>query len=81
MTPDLISYLIEDDNGQYVFSNGDIMDGDALKKDLVGKDIVVYGIAAPKVFWTSEMQSNIMRVLNALGYYGKIESFYESLEK
>ena len=81
MAPDLISYLIEDDNGQYVFSNGDIMDGDALKKDLVGKDIVVYGIAAPKVFWTSEMQSNIMRVLNALGYYGKIESFYESLEK
>ena len=57
------------------------MDGDALKKDLVGKDIVVYGIAAPKVFWASEMQSNIMRVLNALGYYGKIESFYESLEK
>ncbi len=57
------------------------MDGDALKKGLVGKDIVVYGIAAPKVFWASEMQSNIMRVLNALGYYGKIESFYESLEK
>ena len=76
MAPDLISYLIEDDNGQYVFSNGDIMDGDALKKDLKGKNIVVYGIAAPKVFWTPEMQSNIMRVLNALGYYGKIESFY-----
>ena len=71
MAPDLISYLIEDDEGQYVFSNGDIMDGDALKKDLYEKEIFVYGIAAPKVFLTPEMQSNIMRVLNALGYYGK----------
>ncbi|WP_295859296.1 DUF917 family protein [uncultured Fibrobacter sp.] len=76
MAPDLISYLIEDDEGQYVFSNGDIMDGDALKKDLHEKEIFVYGIAAPKVFLTPEMQRNIMRVLNALGYYGKIESFY-----
>ena len=81
MAPDLISYLIEDDEGQYVFSNGDIMDGDALKKDLHEKEIFVYGIAAPKVFLTPEMQSNIMRVLNALGYYGKIESFYEPLKK
>ena len=81
MAPDLISYLIEDDEGQYVFSNGDIMDGDALKKDLHEKEIFVYGIAAPKVFFTPEMQSNIMRVLNALGYYGKIESFYKPLEK
>lgn len=71
MAPDLISYLIEDDEGQYVFSNGDIMDGDALKKDLYEKEIFVYGIAAPKVFLTPEMQCNIMRVLNALGYYGK----------
>ena len=66
MAPDLISYLIE----EKPFTNGDIMRGDALKEELHKKEIVVYGIAAPRVFVTREMQSNIMSVLNALGYYG-----------
>ena len=70
MAPHLISYLIDDDNGRYVFTNGDIMRGDALKKELKGAKIVVYGIAAPSVFVTDKMQSNIMRVLGAVGYYG-----------
>lgn len=67
IVPDLISYLIE----EKPFTNGDIMRGDALKEELHKKEIVVYGIAAPRVFVTREMQSNIMSVLNALGYYGK----------
>ncbi len=77
--PDLISYLIEDSQGQYVFTNGDIMHGGALKKDLVGKEIVVYGIAAPKALRDpeSDMIKRYMSVLNTLGYYGK----YEPLKK
>lgn len=58
MAPDLISYLIEDDEKQYVFTNGDIMEGGALKKCLEGKKIVVYGIAAPEASRKSE--SNII---------------------
>ena len=54
MAPDLISYLIEDSKMQYTFTNGDIMDGGALKEDLVGKKIVVYGVAAPKELKESE---------------------------
>ena len=73
MAPDLISYLIE----EKPFTNGDIMRGDALKEELHKKEIVVYGIAAPRVFVTREMQSNIMSVLNALGYYGKYEPFWK----
>ena len=83
MAPHLISYLI--DYGKYVFTNGDIMRGDALKKELKGAKIVVYGIAAPSVFGTDKMQSNIMRVLGALGYYGNDDpikhAFDEPLEK
>jgi hypothetical protein len=75
MAPDLICYLI--DYGKYVFTNGDIMRGDALKEELHKKEIVVYGIAAPKVFGTPEMQSNITSVLNALGNYGKYEPLKE----
>lgn len=75
MAPDLISYLIED--GKYVYTNGDIMHGNALKKELNGAKIVVYGIAAPNALRTSAMQSNTMKVLNALGYYGKHESLKE----
>ncbi len=85
MAPHLISYLIDDDNGRYVFTNGDIMRGDALKKELKGAKIVVYGIAAPSVFGTDKMQSNIMRVLGAVGYYGNDDpikhAFDEPLEK
>ena len=85
MAPNLISYLIDDDNGRYVFTNGDIMRGDALKKELKGAKIVVYGIAAPSVFGTDKMQSNIMRVLGAVGYYGNDDpikhAFDEPLEK
>lgn len=58
MAPDLISYLIEDDKKQYVFTNGDIMDGNTLKGDLHEKEIVVYGIAAPYALRQSE--ANIM---------------------
>lgn len=58
MAQDLISYLIEDDEKQYVFTNGDIMDGNTLKGDLAGKKIVVYGIAAPCALRQSE--ANIM---------------------
>ncbi|MBO7512897.1 MAG: DUF917 family protein [Fibrobacter sp.] len=58
MAPDLISYLIEDDKKQYVFTNGDIMDGDTLKGDLREKEIVVYGIAAP--YALRQSQANIM---------------------
>ena len=54
MAPDLISYLIEDDEGQYVFTNGDIMENGALKKCLEKKNIVVYGIAAPEALTKSE---------------------------
>ena len=57
--PDLISYLIKGPKGQYVFTNGDIMDGGKLKEDLVGKEIVVYGIAAPKALRESE--SNMIK--------------------
>lgn len=85
MAPHLISYLIDDDNGRYVFTNGDIMRGDALKKELKGAKIVVYGIAAPSVFGTDKMQSNIMRVLGAVGYYGNDDpikhAFDEPLKK
>lgn len=58
MAPDLISYLIEDDEGQYVFTNGDIMENGALKKCLEKKNIVVYGIAAPDAL--TESESNMM---------------------
>lgn len=85
MAPHLISYLIDDDNGRYVFTNGDIMRGDALKEELHKKEIVVYGIAAPSVFGTDKMQSNIMRVLGAVGYYGNDDpikhAFDEPLKK
>lgn len=77
MAPHLISYLIGDDNGRYVFTNGDIMDGDALKKDLRGKEIVIYSIAAPNALRTSKMLCNTMKVLNTLGYYGNYEPFWE----
>lgn len=52
MAPDLISYLIK--KRQYTFTNGDIMENGALKKDLKGKKIVVYGIAAPGALTESE---------------------------
>jgi len=58
MAPDLISYLIEDDEKNYVFTNGDIMKNGELKEDLKGKNIVVYGIAAPDALTKSE--SNMM---------------------
>lgn len=61
MAPDLISYLIEDSKMQYTFTNGDIMDGGALKEDLVGKKIVVYGVAAPKELKESETNMMIKR--------------------
>lgn len=55
MAPDLISYMIEDSKKRYMpYTNGDIMDGGALKEDLVGKKIVVYGVAAPKELKESE---------------------------
>lgn len=58
MAPDLISYLIEDDEKNYVFTNGDIMENGELKEDLKGKNIVVYGITAPEALTKSE--SNMM---------------------
>lgn len=58
MAPDLISYLIEDDEKNYVFTNGDIMENGELKEDLKGKNIVVYGIAAPEAL--TESESNMM---------------------
>ena len=58
MAPDLISYSIEDDKKNYVFTNGDIMENGELKEDLKGKNIVVYGIAAPKAL--TESESNMM---------------------
>ena len=57
MAPDLICYLI--DYGKYVFTNGDIMRGDALKEELHKKEIVVYGIAAPRALMESE--SNMIK--------------------
>ena len=78
--PDLISYMIEDPKGQHVFTNGDIMEGGALKKDLRDKEIVVYGIAAPNALRESdsnkikpEMLKPYMSVLNSLDYYGTYE--------
>lgn len=50
MAPDLISYLIE----EKPFTNGDIMENGELKEDLKGKNIVVYGIAAPKALTESD---------------------------
>lgn len=73
MAPDLISYLIE----EKPFTNGDIMRGDALKEELHKKEIVVYGIAAPNALKTFAMQSNTMKVLNTLGYYGQYKSLKE----
>lgn len=58
MAPDLISYSIEDDKKNYVFTNGDIMENGELKEDLKGKNIVVYGIAAPEAL--TESESNMM---------------------
>ena len=84
--PDLISYLIKGPKGQYVFTNGDIMDGSALKEDLRGTKIVVYGIAAPNALRgsesnmiKSEMLRQYMSVLNTLGYYGKYEPLKNNL--
>lgn len=57
MAPDLISYLIEEE--PYTFTNGDIMDNGALKNGLDGKNIVVYGIAAPRALMESE--SNMIK--------------------
>lgn len=54
MAPDLISYSIEDDEKNYVFTNGDIMENGELKEDLKGKNIVVYGIAAPEALTESD---------------------------
>lgn len=68
MAPDLISYLIE----EKPFTNGDIMDNGILKKRLKKKNIVVYGIAAPKELRKSEsMSKQYMSILNTVGYYGK----------
>jgi len=59
MAPDLISYLIEDDEKNYVFTNGDIMENGALKNCLEKKNIVVYGIAAPEAL--TESESNMIK--------------------
>ena len=83
MAPNLISYLIAYE--KYVFTNGDIMRGDALKKELKGATIAVYSIAAPNALRTSKMLCNTMKVLNTLGYYGNYDPFKnpfnEPLEK
>ena len=56
MAPDLISYLIDEE--PYTYTNGDIMENGALKNGLNGKNIVVYGIAAPRAL--TESESNMM---------------------
>ena len=47
LAPDSIAYILEQDK-QIVYSNGDLMENDALRKDLIGRTVSVIGIAAQK---------------------------------
>ncbi len=48
MAPDLISYIIEDDEKQLVFSNDDIMENGSLKESLTGKPVHIIALRAPQ---------------------------------
>jgi DUF917 family protein len=79
MAPDTITYVIVEKGGgasgaevkrQWVYTNGDIMDANGLKKELQDAEIQVIGIQACSPLRDSKKLAYYMDVLNTFGYYG-----------
>lgn len=77
--PNLIAYLIPD-QAPYVFTNADIMEGDALKPELLGKKITVMALQAPQKLTESEahLHQKRLKILQQVGAQSTLPSNYKS---